>query len=339
MAAAVCVLAAGAAAMAGASGLVARGYLMGQADSQLRAYADHLTGHPFVATPWSGPAPGALGAGAPGGAVSIEVRGAAGQLVMREGEENRAGQAIPVVSAGVAGRAGRLATVAADGGSWRVIAEPIHYRARRLPFTYNTQDVSVLITSRARPGLDGTLVAGLDVASIGQATGRLLVTGLTVSGMVILAISCLGAAVIRAILRPVAQVEQTVPGSPAGAVDTALSQTEEQALAARAEAEAAARRSAEQMRQLIAGTAHELRRPLSIINGAAAWYRHRAQPGARDFDRVMRQVTSQAARIEALVDELTTGNDQPPLPLPPARGSAANSGTGNGPASPSAQKD
>ena len=51
MAAAVCVLAAGAAAMAGANGLMARDYLMEQTNSQLRAYADHLTGHPFVATP------------------------------------------------------------------------------------------------------------------------------------------------------------------------------------------------------------------------------------------------------------------------------------------------
>jgi hypothetical protein len=192
MAAALCLLAAGAAAMTGACGLVARDYLMAQADSQLRAYADHLTGHAFVATPWSGPAPGAGGLG---GTVSFEVRGAAGQLVMREDRGNRAGQVIPAVSAGAAAQAGQLATIAAGGGggSWRVIAEPVHYRARRLPFTYSAQGVAVLVTSRARPGLDGTLVAGLDLAGIGQATARLAVTGLAVSGMVILVIACLGA--------------------------------------------------------------------------------------------------------------------------------------------------
>ncbi len=325
-------LAAGAAAMTAAGGLAARGYLMRQADSQLRAYADHLSGHLFVATPWSGPAPGVLGAGGPGGAVSIEVRGAAGQLVLRQARGNRAGQVIPVVFAGAAAQAGQLATIAAGGGGggWRVIAEPIHYQARRLPFTYTAEDVLVLITSRARPGLDGTLVAGLDLAGIGQATGRLAVTGLAVSGVVILVIGCLSAVVIRAILRPVSQVEQTLAAAAAGelgrraperharslacSVNTTLSQIE-QALDTRAESQAAARRSAGQLRRIITGTGHQLGRPLSIIGGAAAWYRHRGQPGTGELDRMMRQVTGQAARIEALTDELRrAGHDQPPPP-------------------------
>jgi len=334
MAAVVCLLAAGAAAMAGACVVLARGYLLTQADGQLRAYAEQLTGHPFVATPWYGPAPGAVGGGGPGGAVSIEVRGAAGQLVMRQDRGMRAGQVIPAVPAGVAAQAGQLATIAGGGGSWRVIAVPVHYRARRLPFVYNPQDVAVLVTSRARPGLDGTLVAGLDLASIGPATGRLVVTGLAVSGGVILVIACLGAVVIRVILRPVAQVQQTVeavtggesarrvpegqarsqPGSLACSVNSMLTHIE-QALTARAESEAAARRSAEQMRQIITSTGHELRKPLSIINGATAWYRHRGQRSTGELDRIMRQVTGQAARIDALTDELRAGHDQPRAPL------------------------
>ena len=210
----------------------------------------------------------------------------------------------------------------------------VHYRARRLPFVYNPQDVAVLVTSRARPGLDGTLVAGLDLASIGPATGRLVVTGLAVSGGVILVIACLGAVVIRVILRPVAQVQQTVeavaagesarrvpegqarsqPGSLACSVNSMLTHIE-QALTARAESEAAARRSAEQMRRILTSTGHQLRKPLSIINGAAAWYRHRGQRSTGDLDRIMRQVTGQAARIDALTDELRAGHDQPRAPL------------------------
>jgi signal transduction histidine kinase len=330
LAAALCVLAAGAAGMTGACALAARGYLMGQADGQLRAYADQLTGHPFAATPWSGPAPGAGGAAGPGGAVSIEVRGAGGQRVLSQGWGNRAGQASPAVTAGVTAHAGRLATIAAGGGSWRVIAVPIHYQSRRLPFTYTAEDFSLLITRRARPGLDGTLVAGLDLASVGQATGRLVVTGLAVSGVVILALACLGAVVIRAILRPIGQVQQTVAAAAAGelaarvperhasglacSVNTMLRQIEH-AFRTHADAEAAARRSARQMRQIIASTAHQIRRPLSIVHGAAAWYRHRGQPGTGELDRMIRQVTGQAARIDALLDEvLPTGHDQPLAP-------------------------
>ena len=59
MATALCLLAAGAVIIAGACGLVARGYLMGQADQQVRAYADRLISRPFVATPISRFAPGA----------------------------------------------------------------------------------------------------------------------------------------------------------------------------------------------------------------------------------------------------------------------------------------
>jgi two-component system, OmpR family, sensor kinase len=135
--------------------------------------------------------------------------------------------------------------------------------------------------------------------------------------------------VIRAILRPVAQVEQVVAAAAAGelarrvperhagslacSVNTMLSHIE-QAFTARAESEAAARRSAGQTRRILAGTAHQLRRPLSIINGAAAWYRHRGQLRTGELDRMMRQVTDQAARIDALADELLTGYGQPRPP-------------------------
>lgn len=337
VATALCLLAAGAAIITGACGLVARGYLMGQADQQLRAYADRLISRPFVATPISRLAPGTLRAGgSSGSALSIEVRGSGGQLVLRQGRGTRPGQAIPAVSAGVAARAGQLVTIAAGsgGGSWRVIAEPIHYRARRIPFGYDAEDFSVFITSTARPGLAGTLVVGLDLGSIGQATGRLAVTGLAVSGVVVLVIACLGAVVLRAILRPVTQVEETlaavaegelsrrVPerhnpsdaGRLARSVNKMLSQIEH-AFSTRAEAEAAARRSGERICQIITDTGHELRRPLSVIHGLAGYYRARGRLGAGELDRMMKRVTDEAARMDALVDDLLlTQHDQPQPP-------------------------
>jgi two-component system OmpR family sensor kinase len=336
VAAVLCLLAAGAAVITGACGLMARGYLMGQADQQLRAYADRLISRPFVATPISRSAPAALSAGgSSGGALSIEVRGSGGELVLRQGRGARPGQAIPAVSAAVAARAGQLVTIAAGsgGGSWRVIAEPIHYEARRIPFGYDAEDFYVFVTSTARPGLAGTLVIGLDLASIGQAIGRLAVTGLAVSGVVVLVIACLGAVVVRAILRPLAQAEQTLAAVAAGelsrrvperhggsdadrlawSVNKMLSQIEH-GLSTRAESEAAARRSGERMCCIIADTGRQLRRPLSIIHGFAGACR-RSRLSAGELDHMMKRVADEAARMDALVDDLLlTRHDQPPPP-------------------------
>ena len=89
VATALCALAAGALVISGACVLVARSYLMGQADQQVRAYAGGLISRPFAASPVYGLAPGAAGAGVPGGVFGIEIRGPGGQLVMRTGPGGR----------------------------------------------------------------------------------------------------------------------------------------------------------------------------------------------------------------------------------------------------------
>lgn len=341
IAAALLLLAAGAGISGVATVLLARGYLMGQADRQLRAYADRLTSHPFEATPFSGPvlvsgpvlAPGGLGGGGPGrGGFGIEVRGPGGQLVMRTGAGTRSGPVIPAVPAGIAAHAGRPVTVAAGGGGvgWRVIAEPVHYRARRILFDYSAQDFALFISGKARPGLAGTLVVGLDLASTGRTIGRLAITGIAVGGVVTLAVACLGAGVIGAILRPVTrtpitQLERTaravaagelacrlpVPpdgtaGRLASSLNTMLSQLD-RGLAARAESEAAARRATERMCRLISDTGRRLRRPLSVIEGFAESCRPGGRTLAGDPDRMMRRVADEAARMDALVNDLETG--------------------------------
>jgi two-component system, OmpR family, sensor kinase len=343
VAAALCLLAAGAGVIGVASGLVARGYLMRQADQQLRAYAGLLTSRPFVATPISLLAPGAPSAGGSGGgAFSIQVRDSAGQLVMSEGPGARPGPA----AAGIPARAGQLVTIAAGGGgSWRVIAEPVHYQAQRIPFAYSAEDFSVFVTSTARPGLAGTLVIGLDLASIGQAISRLTVTCLAVSSVVILTVACLGVVVIRTILRPLTQIQETAAAVAAGqrsrpvpdwhargdtsglawSLNTMLSQIEH-ALNASAESEAAARRSGERLRRLIADTGHELRRPLSVIRGFADHYQQRGRLSAGELDRMMRRVADEAARMAVLIDDLRlTRHDQ--LRPPQRRGQQQTSRT------------
>jgi signal transduction histidine kinase len=326
---ALCLLATGAAIITGMCGLVARGYLQRQADRQLRAYAGQLISHPFTASPLYGVAAGAPGVAGFSDGLSIEVRGHAGQVVMRAGFAGRPGPVIPAVAA----RAGQPAPVAAGGGgsSWRVITEPIHYRARRIPFSFSTEGFFVVITSTARQGRAGTLVIALDLRSAGHAIGRLAVTALAVSAVLILAVTCLAVAVSRALMRPVTRAEQAlaalavgqlscrVPERHGGEADwlavslnTMLSQLEG-AFRTQAASEAAARGSRAQMGRIIAATGHQLRQPLSIIHGIASSYRRGGQPSAGELDRIMRRVADEAARIDALLDQLPFSQaDQPP---------------------------
>lgn len=323
MVTALCLLAAGATAITGACCLVARASLMRQADQQLRADTARLVSRPFAASPLYGFAAGGPGAAGSGGSLGVEVRGPGGQLVMRVGPAARTGPVIPVVPARTAAHAGQLVTVPAAGGgdSWRVIAEPIHYQVRRIAFSYSPEGFSVFITSPARPGLAGTLVAGVDLASIGHVVGGLAVTSLAVSGIVLLVVACLGAVVIRALMRPVTTAQETLAaattgdlarrvrdrhgaidtGPIAGSLNTMLSRIE-RGFTALGASETAARRSSEEMSRVIAGTGHQLREPLSIIHGFAASRRRGRRAG--ELDRMMRRVTGEAARMDALIDEL-----------------------------------
>jgi two-component system OmpR family sensor kinase len=283
---ALCLLAAGAAIITGARGQVARGYLQGQADRQLRADAGRLLSHPLTASPLYGVAPGVPGAPGFGDGPSIELREPGGQVVMRASAAGRSGPAIPAVPAAVVARAGQPATVAAGGGSWRVITEPIHYRARRIPYSYSTEGFYVVITSTARQGLAGTLVIGLDLRGAGGAPGRLAGAGLAISGVAILAATCLAFAVSRALLRPVTRAGRAP--------------------------EAAADGPCGQLGGIIADTGDRLRKPLSIIRGVAGSYRRGGQFSPAELDRMMRRVAGEAARLDALLDELLPIEGDPP---------------------------
>jgi len=330
---ALCLLAAGAAIITGACGLMARGYLQGQADQQLRAYAARLASHPFKASPLYGIAGGVPGATGPEGGLGIEVRAPAGQVVMRAGPAGRPGPVIPAVPAAVAARGDQPATVAAAGGdSWRVITEPIHYRARRIPYSYSAQGFYVVVTSTARRGRAGTLVIGLDVRNVGHAVGRLVVIILAISGATILAVACLAVVLSRALLRPITQAERTLTTAAAGQLsrrvperrggDTgrlavslnAMLDQLEHAFRSRAAAEEAARRSREQLYRDIADAGRQLRKPLSIVRGVADAYRRSGRISAGELDRMMRRVADETEHMAALADALpvTPREQQPP---------------------------
>jgi two-component system OmpR family sensor kinase len=327
-----CALAAGVLVIAGAGVLVARSYLMGQADQQLRAYAGGLASRPFAASPLYGLTPAAPSTGAPGGVFGIEIRGSDGQLVLRAVPGGGSGPLIPAVPARVPARTGQLVTVPAGHGvSWRVIAQPIHYQTRHNPFSYSAEGFSVLVTGPDRPGRAGTLVIGVDLAGPENTVGRLAVFGLAAGGVLVLIVGGLGALLIRALLRPLTQAQEAlamaaageftrrVPERPGGgtgrlaqSLNTMMSRTEHD-VGTRAGSETAARQSAERIGKTIADTCHQLRRPLTVIHGLARYGRPRERLSAGELDRRMKRLASEAARMEALVDDLLpAGRDQPP---------------------------
>jgi len=274
VAAACCLLAAGAGFIVLATGMLAHGYLMGQAGRELRAYARMLASGPFTVMPdYAGP-----GAGT---GLLTEVTSPGGQLVLRSGPGGPPGPA----AARIPRRPGQLATVPASsgGGSWLVIAVPVHYQAGRVAYTYGSGGFSLLVSGTARPGQPGTLITGLDLARVGQADRRLTLTSAAVSGALLLAVAAAGLAVIRALYGRAGQ--------------------------ASAAAEATARRSAQRLGHGVADTCRRLQPPLSVIAGFAGYYRRRRPLRAGQADRMMGRIAGEAARMDALLDGL-------PIPRP-----------------------
>jgi hypothetical protein len=335
---AVCLLAAGAGIIVVAGSLAARDQLTRQAGQLLRGYAGQLGRHPFLLTPLSRTAPGPAGlslTAAGDGALGIAVRDSGGQLVMRTGP---------------GGPAGPAGTVQPSRGGYLAIAEPIHYRAHRIPYAYSADDF-VLDVSPAGPGAPGTLVVSLSLARIGRATGHLTAVMLAVSGLVALAAGALAAWMISAMLWPLTwlghRAEAIAAGraaaagppasSPSGgprrgcwaaapALTVLLTQLEHAGDAAAGPgppgdlpggAALASRRVTERRRQAIVDTSRELRKLVSILAGLAEYYRLHDQPGPGGFDRLLDRVAEETARIDALIHTLEgTVQDEPGSPAP-----------------------
>lgn len=212
----------------------------------------------------------------PGGAASrafvIEVV-SGNQLVIVTGADGRPGPA----RAGNAAHAGQLAVdrASSGAGSWLVVAEPVRYSAHRILFTYGSDGYFLHVTSTSRPGTDGTLVIGLDLRSVSQAITKITVSVVAVSGAAVLVLAFASLAVSRAVLRPLARAETTAAG-------------------------------------FLAGACSELRRPVSVVRGCAEYYRLRGPLTAGELDRMMSRIADEAARIDAIIDDLAgTGRDQP----------------------------
>ncbi|MGH3279605.1 MAG: HAMP domain-containing protein, partial [Trebonia sp.] len=138
------------------------------------------------------------------------------------------------------------------------------------------------------------LIVAEDIGNVNALTWRLVLFDLVVGAAIVLVLAAVGAAIVRANLRSLDDIELTagqiaaghldhrVPegdprteiGSLSRSLNAMLSQVE-RAFHAQEEAEQSAHQSEERMRRFIADAAHELRTPLTTIRGFAAHYRQR----------------------------------------------------------------
>ena len=213
----------------------------------------------------------------------------------------------PRVPADLERRLGEPFTVPGQGGSgapWRVFAEPLDNGA--------------------------ILLLGLSLDEVRRTVNRLVVIDVIVGLLVVTVLAAAGVWVVRASLRPLAAIEETAGAIATGDLSRRVPEADprtevgrlgrslnsmlaqiEAAFRARAESEAAARRSEEtalrsedRMRRFVADASHELRTPLTAIRGFAEFYRQGAARTPEEIDRLIGRIEEMAQRMGLLVEDL-----------------------------------
>jgi two-component system, OmpR family, sensor kinase len=274
-------------------------YLVGRLDDQLERVADRFTHEPHFGPGQHGEDEGP----GPPSPYLVQRRDSSGEVVdnipadsLDEGQQP---PRLPDDPNWFQGHAGRATTVPATAGRgrWRVVVQP-------------TGDGDSVVVAASLDPIDAT-------------SRQLRLIDLGVSLVVLAVLAGVGAAIVRASLRPLVEIEQTARAIAAGdltrrvperdprtevgrlgrALNTMLAQIEA-AFGARAASEAAARRSEDRMRRFVADASHELRTPLTSIRGFAELYRQGAARDPAELDRLMRRIEDQAARMGLLVEDL-----------------------------------
>jgi two-component system OmpR family sensor kinase len=274
------------------------GYLVGRLDTQLALVADRYSHEDDE----FGPGPGGGRRPGPPSPYLVQKRDANGGITPLPNnslDNEESPPRLPTDAAWFSNHAGKAATVPATSGDghWRVVVEP-------------AGDGDSVVVAASLVGVDST-------------TRQLRLIDLGVSLVVLAVLAGAGAAIVRASLRPLVEIEQTARAIAAGdltrrvpdrdprtevgrlgrALNTMLAQIES-AFSARAASEAGARRSEDRMRRFVADASHELRTPLTTIRGFAELYRQGAARDPAELDRLMRRIEDQAARMGLLVEDL-----------------------------------
>ena len=288
------------------------GYLVRQADQDVLACAESLQSRGLVVVPGSVP-PGALPAPSlpggpippappwggttppsPPGACGIELLRTDGQVVVPAAAR---GPVIPSGRSWLAAHLARPVTVPGAGtsGRWRVVVMAVRYQARRIPYVYGPDDMRYVIGGPAGHGQAGlaAVIAGLAGAS--RITGRVAAGYAAAAGVVLVLLAGAALAAVRGILRA---------------------------------AEAAARQSARQMSRRLGEVSQDLRTSVSVVHGFAQYCRHRGTPPPAGLDQMMRRVAGEAARMDALLQELDEVAGLPECAMLGDHGGGQPAGTG-----------
>ena len=311
-----------AAGLAGES--AASGYLMRQTDNNLLACARSMLSQGFVAPPSSGPVSSLPGP------CDMELLSASGQVLTLAAPGTADGPAIPAGGSWLTAHLDRPVTVPGAGasGRWRVVIEAVRYQPRRILYVYGPDDVMYVISRQPGHGSGGMLVVMAGLA----ATGRLAADYAAAAGAVLVLLAAAALGLTQAIVRPLRRAAELAEnaGHAAGAdrshwpFGMRLTRLPEQLRASRA-AEAAARRSADQMSQHLGETALELLRSVNVVRGFAEYYRQQPKPPAARVDRMLRRVADEAAQMQTLIEGLGA---RPPQ-APPGRIPASQAGPPN----------
>jgi len=314
---AVCLAAAGAAAIGVAAASAAGGFVMRQADDALRGCAGSLLSHATLVVPGSGLPPGPAG---PGGC-GVELVSASGQVLIPAASP-AGGPAIPAGGSWLAAHPPGPVTVpgARGGERWRVVSTAVHYQAQRMLFVFGPGDLRYVISGRTGHGSSGMLIVMAGLAGTGQVTAGYAAA----AGAVLVLLAAAAFALTRAIIRPLrAAAGRTANGGqgaggrlekvlarggmpandPGGRYGMMPASMRERLQASRA-AEAAARRSAADMSRHLAETCLQLRRPASIVYGFTGYLRQQDKPQPASPDRMLRRVTEEIIRMETLAEGL-----------------------------------
>lgn len=338
---AVCLTAAGAAAIGVAVASTAAGFVMRQANSTVRACASSVLsegpvtvpGYDLVAVPGSGLAavpgsgPGAVpGSGLVAGAAGavtcgVELVSASGQVLIPAAPAAST-PAIPASGSWLSAHLAGPVTVSgsAGGGRWRVVITAVHYQPQRMLFVFGPDDLKYVISGRTGHGSRGMLIVMAGLASTGQVGARYAAA----AGTALALLAAAGFALTRAILRPLRAAAASTANAGQGACDRleeVLARVSMPAhgshrgdsmplaiirerLQASSAAEAVARGSAAHMSRYLADTCIQLRRPVSIVYGFTRYLRQQEKPQPAGLDRMLRQATGEITRMEALAERL-----------------------------------
>ena len=290
-----------------------RGYLLKQADDQLRAAAYNAQPGSLV---FSYLCLGARPAQPAYSGLSIQWLPTSGRLqqVLAEVSGFRAGQLVPGPAIKrtdswleLPGRTRNAPNWLNTGGP--PVSAPVTVSAASGDVRWRVISSAAAFSCHpGAPAVKGTIIMGVDVTRAYQTLNELTIIDLIVSAGLLIVLAALGITVIRSSMRPLQEIEQTAEAIAAGDLGRRVPERDprtevgrlgrslnamlahiEAAFRARMASEEAARRSEEtarrsardasrsedRMRQFVADASHELRTPLTAIRGFAEYYRQR----------------------------------------------------------------